>query len=238
MIDLGQIELAQITDRLLKSRNRPKRQYLIERIGHIWSGGHRCCLIPSENSHFTHHRHTAPTKDSIAAVASFECDELLNVRIAVTFALRHKSVPDSDKTSTLVRMLNDDHPIIRANAAHALSHAACQSLEPDQLNAALTNATWTVRWVIAESLATTAHAELGWATLRASVPSSILGLSYSIVHCLPYAERFSADESLVSEIRDRFHSIPEADYLRLEISRDFNQLLAQSCGHNRSPNQH
>ncbi len=40
MVDRGQLELYKLTERLLLSRNRPKRQWLIERLGHIWSPPH------------------------------------------------------------------------------------------------------------------------------------------------------------------------------------------------------
>ena len=221
----GQIELAQITDRLIKSRSRPKRQYLIERIGHIWSNvQHSCCF----RSHCTTHQaHSDPTPESISAVTSFERDDHLGVRIAVIFALRQKSVPLGDSTPILIRMLGDHHPIVRINAALALSHVARRTLEPEVLNAALDDSAWSVRWIIAESLAHTEYSEKGWETLRSSVPSSDRSLTTWLYHCFPYYSQFAADQSLVLEIRSRKQQSPPNSMWRL-LSPEFDRLLKVS----------
>ncbi len=225
MTHRAQIDLAQLTDRLLKSRERPKRQYLIERIGRIWGQEYASarCLMRHGT---TPHLHASPTPESIAAVASFARDQRLYVRIAVIVALRQKAVPDSESTPALVQMLADDHPVIRVNAARALSVAARQSLSPDLLTAALTDTTWTVRWFIAGSLASTAQSARGWETLRAAVPASNSSLAEWLRHCSAYRDRLAADDELISEICARIQTLPEQDYTRREIVTELNQLLA------------
>jgi len=223
MIDRGQIELAQIVDRLMKSHQRSKRQYLIERIGHIWSAGYTNSRIGGVA---IQHHHTVPTPESISAVQSFERDTLLAVRIAVTFALRQKSVPDQDASPTLIRMLADSHPFVRINAANSLSPSARQSLNPEVLNAALNDNAWTVRWIIAQSLAVTPYSEQGWTTLRATIPADGKNLSNWLNYCLPYYDRFAADHSLVTKIRSRLQSQPEVAWRMM--SPEWNRLVATS----------
>lgn len=219
--------LAQITNRLLLSRDRSKRQYLIERIGHIWSPAltRRCCIIRSTDIQHSQHTHADPTPESIAAVTSFERDEKVNVRMAVAFALRQKTVSDEDAVPTLSQMLADAHPLVRINAAYALSFASRQGLDREVIDAALNDKTWTVRWAVAKSLASTEFADQAWAALRSSCPPHESSLPFWLDFCHPYADRFASDEQLVSKVRSRLQSMPDTSYTRSSGNAEFQRLL-------------
>src|SRR6188768_2345148 len=107
--DRARLDLDQLTERLLASRTRPKRQHLIEQITRIWSPPLRhCCLRPSPSEHRPHHE---PTDASISAVASYANDPSTNVRSAVARALA--ASPDAARVaiSVLRQLLSDESPL-------------------------------------------------------------------------------------------------------------------------------
>ena len=224
MVDRGQFELAHITNRLLSSRDRPKRQYLIERIGHMWAPPDRCGIIRMS---VANQAHAEPTHESVSAVASFERDGDVNVRIAVTFALRQHSVPTQDSEPVLTRLLADTHPFVRINAAHTLKPSALRSLAHDIILAGLEDETWSVRWRIAEALAPTDMSDRGWMVLRTSCPRHTNSLLDWLKRCVPFADRFAADQQLVTDIRNRIQSLSDDGYMQRELTTTLRQLLGR-----------
>lgn len=218
MIDRGQLELAQLTERLLASRDRPKRQWIIDRIGHIWSPTRVvCCLATGPR---TPHVHAPPTKESIDAVASFSTDPKINVRIAVASAIGTPTVPIHESVSVLSDMLADGHPVVRSNAARWLSlYSRTHFLDDGTLEYALTNETYSVRWAIASSLFNSDRADRGWRTLRESMPRTDSPLLDWLEWCLPFHERFVADAELQSAVSGRLAKATVDDCL-LKMRRD------------------
>src|SRR5262245_19774293 len=122
MADRGELELRQLTERLLASRERPKRQWLLQRIGHLWSTPKRfaCFHGLAERPHV----HALPTPESIAAVASFADDPSFHVRAAMAFALNQIAASNEIALSALTRLLDDPHPIVRSIAGFGLGRRA------------------------------------------------------------------------------------------------------------------
>jgi len=224
MVDRGQLELRQLTTRLLASRDRPKRQWLIQRIGHLWSVPKRRLRRIVAAAHEKNWVHADPTPESVAAVLSFTSDENVNVRVATTFALRQRQVPDELVATQLAQMLADQHPIVRVNAAHALSHDARNAMTEKQIKAALGNETWSVRWVIAESLAESKHSDIAWHSFRHSLPRGNM-ISFWLYHCRPFADRLSNDESLKSTVAERIDALTD-DYMVRDCKQTFARLAA------------
>ena len=225
MVDRGQLELQQMTTRLLASRAFPKRKWLLERIGHIWS-------IPKQRfprsivaRHESFLVHAEPTPESLDAVRSFAHDQDFNVRVATTFALRQRRVPDRESVPTLLPMLADVHPVVRVNAAYALSQEARNSLTTEQLRIAFENSTWSVRWTIAESLSRSSHADIAWAALRNSFPKSGSLLSVWLYACVPYADRLRSDEKLKSRIKLKIEEMSD-NYQVRHCSETFERMVA------------
>lgn len=226
MINRGQLELRQLTTRLLASRDRPKRKWLLERIGHIWS-------VPKHRlrrSFVTRHEkfmvHAEPTNESLDVVRSFAGDPDFNVRVATTFALRQRRVPDCASVPTLIPMLLDEHPVVRVNAAHALSHEARNALTAQQLEIALNNSTWSVRWTIAESLSKSDHADDAWDALRNSLPCTVSCLSVWLYACVPYADRLRADELLKSKVQMLLKEM-DNHYMTQHCNQTYVRMVAQ-----------
>ena len=225
MVDRGKLELQQLTIRLLASRVLPKRKWLLERIGHIWSIPKQRLRISFVTRHEKFLVHAEPTRDSLDAVRSFADDLDFNVRVATTFALGQRRVPDRESVPTLLPMLVDDHPVVRVNAAHALSHKALNSLATEQLRIAIENSTWSVRWTIAKSLSSTKHADIAWDVLRNSFPSSGAYLSEWLYACIPFADRLQSDESYKSKIRSRLKEM-EGNNQAWQCSETFERMIA------------
>lgn len=122
--DRARIDLEQLTHRLLASRNRPKRQYLIQQIGRIWASRSRhCCLVGHGERHRHHH---PPTEASLAAVASYQADPSPHVRCAVAVALGAHQDSARRGQDAMQRLLLDGDPIVRVVAANATRHRASQ----------------------------------------------------------------------------------------------------------------
>jgi hypothetical protein len=83
-IERAGLDLKHMTERLLASRDKSKRQYFLEQIGRIW----RPCRHSSFRiEHDRHRLHHPPTDASIQAVASFVADPSHFVRHAVATTL-------------------------------------------------------------------------------------------------------------------------------------------------------
>lgn len=174
------------------------------------------------------HVHAVPTAESIAAVASFERDVNPHVRIAVARALGQQFVPERGAARVLARMLRDAHPCVRINAALALRRRARMALSPDMLSAALSDETWTVRWIIARSLARTDLADRGWRVLRSTRPSHVSSLLYWFDYCFSYADRFVSDAVLMQDVQTQIESIPEGDSWRRAFVASLQHLVELS----------
>ena len=228
MVDRGQLELSQLTERLLLSRNRPKRQWLIERLGHIWSPPHvRHC------SFVDHHRkflvHANPNDESIAAVQSFIADPHVNVRIAVAFALGQRTVPDEIAVRHLMLLIGDAHPHVRCTAVRRLAFSPRPSLlSASDIERGLTCDTWTVRWTVASAIHATAFADDGWETLATTVPRNPDFMLFEwLQFCMPYKARLLADTTLSLTVAERVRAIPDTDPFRDQTRDVANRLLAR-----------
>lgn len=227
MIDRGQLELDQLTQRLLLSRYRPKRQWLIERIGHIWSpstnrpcsfgNSYRKCLV-----------HANPNAESVSAVESFISDSHVNVRIAVAFAIGQRTVTHEIAVRNLVKLLDDPHPLVRCASVYRLVFAPRPSLiNSSDIERALTNTTWTVRWTIASALHDTSFADCCWKTLVSSVPTTDWAFGEWLRYCLPFKNRFAGEPELKSVILNRVRGMSTAE-LTYHLAHDLaNRLLSQ-----------
>ncbi|MCA9195745.1 MAG: HEAT repeat domain-containing protein [Planctomycetales bacterium] len=207
MIDRGQLELDQLTQRLVLSRDRPKRQWLIERIGHIWSPARpRHCSSVTRNGNYLVHAN--PNRESISAVESFMADPHVNVRIAVAFAIGQRTVDDDIALRNLMRMLDDPHPHVRCAAVYRLVSSPRPSLmKSSDVDRALTNTTWTVRWTIASALHDTSYADRGWETLSNCVPTTDFAFGEWLRYCLPYKRRIAAEPMLKSTVSNRIQEM-------------------------------
>lgn len=226
MIDRGQLELEQLTQRLVRSRDRPKRQWLIERIGHIWS--------PATYRHYsfvTRHDkylvHANPNTESVCAVESFISDSHVNVRIAVAFAIGQRSVDDQTAVRNLVKMLDDPHPFVRCASVGRLVFSPRPSLmNSSVVERALTNTTWTVRWTIASALHDTRYADLGWKTLASCIPTTDFAFGQWLQYCLPYKRRIADDQMLKSIISNRMQAMSTEQPIYRFAKDMANRLLA------------
>jgi len=227
MVDRGQLELNQLTERLLLSRNRPKRQWLIERLGHIWSPPHiRHCSFVDRHRKFL--VHTIPTDESISAVQSFIADPHVNVRIAVAFALGQRTVPDEIAVRHLMLLVGDAHPHVRCTAVRRLAFSPRPSLlTASDIERGLSCDTWTVRWTVASAIHATAFADDGWDSLATTVPrTSDFKLFEWLQYCMPYKARLLADATLSSKVAERVRAIPNTDPFRDQTRDMANRLLA------------
>ncbi|WDQ15314.1 HEAT repeat domain-containing protein [Rhodopirellula sp. P2] len=228
MVDRGQHELNQLTKRLLLSRNRPKRQWLIERLGHIWSPPHiRHCSFVDRHRRFL--VHAIPTDESISAVQSFIADPHVNVRIAVAFALGQRTVPDEIAVRHLMQLICDDHPHVRCTAVRRLVYSPRPNLlSATDIERGLSCDTWTVRWTLASAIHSTDFANVGWETLVDSIPRTADFMLFEwLQHCMPYKARLLDDTTLLSKVAERVREIPDADPFRDQTKDMANRLLAR-----------
>ncbi len=224
MTERGDAELQQLTERLTLSRTRPKRQWLIERIGHLWSNPRRRSIF---NSFAASLESAAPTPESLDTVRSFSSDPELNVRVAVAFALRQFTVPDAYAVSALTDLLSDAHPIVRSNAAHGLALPGRPELMTEHsVDTALASETWTVRWVIAASLYKSRFADRAWATLRESVPTTDFYLSEWMQYCTPYRDRILDDTEIRHRMTERFKRMAPGDHMLQHTCDILTRLIA------------
>jgi len=226
MIDRGQLELNQLTQRLLLSRDRPKRQWLIQRIGHIWSPAMRGSSL-FQTRHDKYLVHADPTRESVAAVESFIADPHVNVRMAVAFAIGQYTVDDEIAVRNLAGMLDDPHPHVRCAAVHWLAVLPRPSLmNSSEVERALTNTTWTVRWTLASALHDTNYADRGWETLSSCVPRTDFAFVTWLNYCLPYKRRIAIEPTLRSTISKRMKAM-STEVPTYSIAKDTaNRLLA------------
>jgi hypothetical protein len=164
----ARLDLDHLTDRLLASRSKPKRQYLIEQIRLIWSSGPKSCIRSPEAEH--RHRHP-PTEASVSAVASFADDPLVTVRTAVCGALGANADAARMALPILRQLLADSAAVVRIAAARAILLTRLASdIDPVMIRQLLADKVWTVRWEIAAALAGGPfHAE-AWRVLANSIP--------------------------------------------------------------------
>lgn len=228
MVDRGQHELNQLTERLLLSRNRPKRQWLIERLGHIWSPPHilHCSFVDRHRKYLVH---AIPTDESISAVQSFIADSHVNVRIAVAFALGQQTVPDEIAVRHLMQLICDDHPHVRCTAVRRLVYSPRPNLlGATDIERGLSCDTWTVRWTVASAIHSTDFANVGWETLANSIPRTADFMLFEwLQYCMPYKARLLDDATLSSKVAERVRAIPDTDPFRDQTKDMANRLLAR-----------
>lgn len=133
--------------RLQASRDRPKRQFLLDTVATLWSPPPRSCFRPR-----------APwsqldaTPEAIALVASFAQDPREEVRRAALRALGKVSRHRELALPALHAALHDESVLVRLSAMQSLAavpHPESRAHFAD----ALVSPTWTLRWLAAGALA-------------------------------------------------------------------------------------
>lgn len=223
MPDRGAHELAQLTERLLKSRHRAKRQWLVERIGRLWAPprGHSCFKLEQRQARV----HALPTAESIEALSSFRADPNINVRIAVAAAICAPTVPAHFTASIVSELLSDSHPFVRASTArHLNSSEVTALLEDDVVDRLLDDTVYSVRWEAAAAVRRTRHADRGWRVLRHSIPRTNPYLPAWLQCCTRYRDQYHADEELKATVATRLECMDPTDFHR-QLCRDILAVL-------------
>lgn len=205
--DRAKLELDQLTERLLASRERPKRQYLIDQIGRIWFPPIPGCglirTLPGDQHHQSPQRlHHFPTEQSVDAVASFSTDPSPYVRTAVAHAFAGNRDAAHQAIPAIRNLLFDSSPTVRITAARSVFQTGIGALlDREDSRVLLRDDVWSVRWAIAGSLSGTSLHNEAWRALANSIPRGMFFLDF----WSEYAERFSEDLSHDASVRDTLH---------------------------------